>query len=436
MTSSEPHLRFRRRGSAVVICDNHLQMMIRPPSMVLNYEDAAAVVHGHAERVRSWLRSTEKVPLLRAAGRVLAEPVLADRDQPPFARSTRDGFACRAADLRAGRRLKVAGQLRAGQAWTGSEIRAGEAIEIMTGAAVPPGADSVVMIEHVSVAGGWITATPARELVPGENIVKPGAEARTGDVLVPVGRRIGATEVAAAAFSGNGTLAVFSKPRVAILSTGDELVDVGDVPLQHQIRNSNSYSLATQVTAAGGDPKIFPIAPDDPVATERAVGEGTECDLLLMSGGVSMGRFDFVEQALLALRAEFFFTGARIQPGKPIVFGKLPGTYFFGLPGNPVSTIVTFLLFGAPMLRAFAGESELGPHFGLARLSHEIQVKPGLTRFLPSQIESDLQGTRIRRIAWQGSGDLAAAAQANAFLVVPETADRLADGDIVSALML
>ncbi|HEX3940332.1 MAG TPA: gephyrin-like molybdotransferase Glp [Acidobacteriaceae bacterium] len=410
-------------------------MTIPSPSVVLSYEDAATVVSGHAERVRLWLRPTEKVPLLSAAGRVLAEPVLADRDQPPFARSTRDGFACRAAELRAGR-LKVAGQLRAGQAWTGGEIRTGEAIEIMTGAVVPPGADCVVMIEHVSVSECWISLAPARELVPGENVVNRGTEARAGDVLVPVGRRIGATEVAAAAFSGNATLAVFSKPRVAILATGDELVEVGDVPLQYQIRNSNSYSLATQATAAGADPRIFPIVPDDPVATERAVGEALQCDLLLMTGGVSMGKFDCVERALLARGADFFFTGARIQPGKPVVFGKLRGPYFFGLPGNPVSTIVTFLLFGAPMLRALAGESESGPHFGSARLSHEVQVRPGLTRFLPARVESDLRGARIRRIAWQGSGDLTAAAQANSFLVVPEASDRLADGDIVSALML
>jgi molybdopterin molybdotransferase len=415
-----------------------MRMSGESPTMVLSYDEAAAVVRREAElAVAGRHRAVERVPLRGAAGRVLAEAVVADRDQPPFDRSTRDGFACRARELQAGA-LRVAGQVRAGEAWAGDAMGRGEAVEIMTGAAVPPGADCVVMVEHVAVVDGRVSLAGARRmasgLASGENIVPAGAEARAGDIVIPAGRRLGVTEIAAAAACGAAVLPVFARPRVAILSTGDELVDVAEKLLAHQIRNSNSYSLAAQVGAAGGEPVIFPVVRDDRAQTEQAIREALSCGLVLLTGGVSMGKFDFVEQALMALGAEFFFTGARIQPGKPVVFGKLPGAYFFGLPGNPISTIVTFALFAAPLLRALGGESQGGPRFGMARLDEEVRVKPGLTRFLPALVNSDIRGARVRRIGWQGSGDLAAAAQANGFLVVPETTERMTAGEIVTVI--
>lgn len=407
------------------------------PAGVLGYEEAAAVVRQQAERLVTGAasRGVERVALAGAAGRVLAEAVIADRDQPPLARSTRDGYACRATDLAAGP-LRVMGQVRAGEAWTGGALGPGETIEIMTGAPVPEGADSVVMLEHVVPAAGHISMMGPRELVAGENIVPAGAEARAGDEVIPVGRRMGVAEMAAAASCGARELAVFRRPRAAILATGDELVEIGERPLAHQIRNSNSSSLAAQVAAAGGEPVVLPIVRDERAATVEAIRAASGCDLLLLTGGVSMGKFDFVEEALLAEGAQFFFTGARIQPGKPVVFGKLGQQYFFGLPGNPISTMVTFALFAAPLMRALGGERDAGPKFRLARLEEEVSVKPGLTRFLPARIESDVHGARVRRIPWQGSGDLAAAAQANGFLVVPETAERLAAAKIVAVLEL
>jgi molybdopterin molybdotransferase len=402
---------------------------------VLSYEEAAAAVRAQAAIARARARNPEPLPLLSAAGRVLAEPVVADRDQPPFPRSTRDGFACRAADLAHGP-LRVIGLLRAGEAWSGGPIAPGEAVEIMTGASLPAGADCVVMVEHVTAAAGHVTLTGPRELVPGENVVPPGAEARAGDVVVPAGRRIGIAQTAAAAACGAAEVHVFPRPRVAILSTGDELVDLAAQPLPHQIRNSNSFSLAVQVERAGGKPVIFPIVRDDVAETERAVAAAASCGLVLLTGGVSMGKFDCVEQALLSLHAEFFFTGARIQPGKPVVFGKLPGPYFFGLPGNPISTMVTFALFAAPLLAALAGETDAHPQFVLAHLDEPVAVKPGLTRFLPAHLERDVRGSRVRRLPWQGSGDLAAAARANAFLVVPASAASLPAGALASVLLL
>jgi molybdopterin molybdotransferase len=409
-------------------------MASAPATLVLGYEEAAALVDGHLRRVESQERAIERAPLLQAAGRVLAAPVLADRDQPPFPRSTRDGFACRASDLKGP--LRVVGQLRAGEAWKQGPIQPGEAVEIMTGAPVPPGADCVVMVEHVAAYDGQISLQSHRALASGENVVPAGAEARAGAVILPAGRRLGPSEIAAAAACGYPELCVRSRPRAAILATGDELVDVAEAPLAHQIRNSNSYSLAAQVIAAGAKPVLFPIVRDDRAATEASIEKASGCDLVLLTGGVSMGKFDFVEQALRAQGAEFFFTGARIQPGKPVVFGKLPSVYFFGLPGNPISTMVTFALFAAPLLRALGGEFGSGPRFVLARLEEEVQVRPGLTRFLPSHLAGDVHGARVRRIPWQGSGDFAAAAQANGFLIVPEDADRLAPGAVVSVLLL
>ncbi len=404
-------------------------------SMVLNYEEAAAVVRAHARRLSPRESAVEELPLLQGAGRLLATEVVADREYPPFPRSTRDGFACRAAELMAGK-LRIAGQLRAGEAWTRGAIGAGEAVEIMTGAAVPAGVDCVVMVEHVRVGSGQVGLAAARAISAGENIVPSGAEAHAGSVLVPRGTRMGAAEIAAAAACGYARVRVFPRPRVAILATGDELVGLGETPLAHQIRNSNSYSLAAQVAAAGGMPVIFPVVADEQEETEQAIGKAAGCDLVLLCGGVSMGKFDFVEQALEALGAEFFFTGARIQPGKPVVFGRLPTGYFFGLPGNPVSTMVTFALFAAPMVRALAGESETEPRFVSAQLASEIRVKPGLRRFLPGRLRSDGNGARVHPVAWQGSGDLAAAAQANCFVVVPETRDRLAAGEWATVLLL
>ena len=300
---------------------------------------------------------------------VLAEAVQADRDQPPFARSTRDGFACRAADLEGGAPVEVTGSLRAGDAAT-IEVNSGEAVEIMTGAPVPAGADCVVMVEHVERQADRLRLAPGRSIAPGENIVPMGAEARAGAVIVPAGTRLFPAQIAAAAACGAAHLSVFARPRVAIVATGDELVEVDQKPLPQQIRNSNSYSLAAQVVAAGAEPVRLPIARDERKHLEGIIHDGLESDLLLLSGGVSMGKYDLVEEVLLSLGAEFFFTGALIQPGKPVVFGKLGERYFFGLPGNPVSTMVTFSLFVEPLLGALCGDGGAPTAFRAGRFGH------------------------------------------------------------------
>ena len=304
----------------------------------------------------------------------------------------------------------------------------------MTGAPVPPGADSVAMVEHVRRDGD--TVALERTLAAGENVVPRGAEARAGATLLPPGTRLNAHGIAAAAACGAAHLLVWAKPRVAILSTGDELVGVEATPLPHQIRNSNTHSLAAQVRALGGEPYTLSPVADEPAALAASLRQAAaSCDLLLISGGVSMGKYDLVEPALLALGGRFHFTGARIQPGKPVVFGSLGQLPFFGLPGNPISTMVCFALFAAPILAALGGEQGYTPPFAQARLLAPVGNKPGLTRFLPASLASDIAGSRVEAIPWQGSGDLAGTARANCFLVVPPEAGDLPAGATVSVLL-
>jgi molybdopterin molybdotransferase len=412
------------------------------PNIVLGYPEAADAVLEHARGLSGSSPIRETVALLDSPDRVLAEPLEADRDQPPFPRATRDGFACRAADLDASQPLRIVGQLRPGQAWTGPAIEAGEAIEIMTGAPVPKGPDCVVMVEHATVEGGYVLPAVDRRWSPGENIVSRGAEARAGALLVGPGTRIQPPHIAIAAACGREQLSVFVRARVAILATGDELVSVGETPRPHQIRNSNSYSLAAQVLRVGGEPVILHPAPDRLSAIEESIRKALACDLILLSGGVSMGKYDFVEQALANLGAEFFFTGSHIQPGKPVVFGRMPVAdghrYFFGLPGNPVSTMVTFALFAAPLLRALSGQAaeSWGADFREAHLEAPVEGRPGLTRFLPARSTASIDGIRVSLRPWQGSGDIAAAGEANCFLVLPDSPKGLPAGAQVRVLHL
>jgi molybdopterin molybdotransferase len=398
--------------------------------MVVSYADAVRIVREHAALAPT--TQTQWAPLLESLGQVLAEPVRADRDQPPFPRSTRDGFACRAVDAASGHPLRVAGAIRAGESGGSLSVAEGQAIEIMTGAPVPAGADCVVMVEHVQEQDGSIRLLPGRSISAGENIVDQGAEARAGAVILPAGTRIGAAQVAAAAACGAAQVSVFRRPRVAIVATGDELVELEQPPLMQQIRNSNSYSLAAQLLAAGAEPLRLPIARDERGHLEGVIRSALDADLLLLSGGVSMGKYDLVEEVLRDLGAEFFFTGALIQPGKPVVFGRIGQLYFFGLPGNPVSTMVTFLLFVRPLLGALCGDREPGPRFVLARLARELRVKTGLTRFLPAVLSPEIT---VETVAWQGSGDLAATSRSNCFLMVPPESAHLAAGETVTVLL-
>jgi len=410
-------------------------------SAILSFEDARHLVEEHASRLRP--RGKELVELLDGAGQVLAEPVLADRNFPPFPRATRDGYAVRAADLaQLPARLQVVGESKAGAPDTGLRVETGQAVAIMTGAPGPPGADAVVMVEFTARTGSQVEIT--RAVQAGENIVAVGSEAKRGERLLAPGMRLDHAAIAVAASAGKSHLLVYSRPRVAVLSTGDEVVDIDVLPAPTQIRNSNSYSLAAQIQAAGGEPVLLPIAPDDPERLDELIGDGLEADLLLLTGGVSMGKYDLVEQALAEFQAEFFFTGAQIQPGRPVVFGRIPRgadekaaeqTYFLGLPGNPVSTMVTFELFARPILEALAGMTPRNLVFLHAKLKSEIKTKTGLKRFLPAVLSGEFEQAEVELVRWQGSGDIAATARANCYVVISPDREGIVAGEWVPVLM-
>jgi molybdopterin molybdotransferase len=370
----------------------------------------------------------ETVPLTEAAGRVLAEDVRADRDYPPLARSIRDGFAVRAADLPG--ELQVIGEVRAGEAGE-SVVGPGAAVEIMTGAPVPPGADAILMVEHAERTDNRIRT--ARRLQPGDFINPRGAEARAGQVLLHKGRRIDFAHVNLLAMVGRPEVEVYGRPRVAVVATGDEIVEAHQTPLPHQIRNSNAHSLFAQVRLAGGDPRILPVAGDAHESLRPILEEGLAADLLLLSGGVSAGKYDLVEPALAALGAEFYFDRVKIQPGQPLVFGRARSTFFFGLPGNPASTMVTFEIFARAALELLGGLESPSLAMPFARLTREFRHQPGLTRFLPAELSGD--GAEVTPLGWQGSSDVPSVARANAFVVADEERERWDLGDWIRVLL-
>jgi molybdopterin molybdotransferase len=427
-------------------------------SLVLTFEDARHAVEDHASKLHPG--GKESVGLLAAAGRVLAESIVADRDIPPFPRSTRDGYAVHSADLaQLPATLPVIGEIKAGA--PGREVPAkidrGQAVSVMTGAPVPTGADAVVMVEYTTQQGELVEIT--RSAAPGENIVAQGAEAKHSGLLLDRGTRLNETAIALAASVGKSHLEVFTRPNVAVLTTGDEIVDIDSTPGATQIRNSNSYSLAVQIQQAGGEPVLLAVAPDEPRQLRERVEQGLQSDLLLMTGGVSMGRYDLVEQVLSEMEAEFFFTGAKIQPGRPVVFGQVPcgagapfdklragpagagapvpraRKYFFGLPGNPISTMVTFELFARPILDALSGMSPRKLVFLHARSKSPLQVKTGLKRFLPAILSGEFENSEVELIPWQGSGDIAATARAHCYVVVPPDRESIPAGEWVPVML-
>jgi molybdopterin molybdotransferase len=374
------------------------------------------------------LNEAESISVAEADSRVLAEPITADRDYPPFPRSARDGFAIRSTDVPGD--LRVIGEVRAGEEFSGL-VGPGEAVEIMTGAPLPEGADAVVMIEHVKRSGVHISIERAQ--AAGDNYTPRGSESRQDAAVLEPGARLGYAEVAASVMVGRQCVSVYRRPRVAILPTGDEIVEAGEQPREFQIRNSNAWSLAVQVRCAGGIPEILPIARDNYESTHAAIERGLQSDLLLLSGGVSAGKYDIVERVLADFGAKFFFDRVLIQPGQPLVFGSARGKFFFGLPGNPASTMVTFELFARAAIEKLSGASSTPLPLLRAKLTRDFHHKPGLTRFLPAHLSGD--GATVTPAPWQGSGDIASLARANAFLVAEPDRESWAAGDDIRVLL-
>jgi molybdopterin molybdotransferase len=398
---------------------------------MLSYEQARQKVIEQVGK-NAGPRATEGVSVWDALGRVLTQEVKTDREYPPFDRSTRDGYAVRAGEITAGGTLRCAGEIKAGDVVT-EVLASGACVQIMTGAAVPAGADAVVMIEHTQRDGDVVRFERAARA--GQNIVPRGSEATSGETLLASGTRLGYAELALAAQVGAVKLQCAAKPRVAILSTGDEVVLVDDSPGPFQIRNSNSVSLAAQVRIAGGEPVLLGNAADRAEDLGEKIERGLKEDALVLSGGVSMGKYDLVETVLKAMGAEFFFDAVAIRPGKPTVFATCQGKPTFGLPGNPVSTMVTFELFVTPAIDLLSGASARTLPLVKAKLGEEMHEKPGLAHFLPARVEWSGPAAIVKPLKWQGSGDVGALARANCFLVVPADKELIAVGEDVAVIL-
>jgi molybdenum cofactor synthesis domain-containing protein len=383
----------------------------------------------------------ERVSLADAVGRVLAEDVFADSDLPPFDRAQMDGYAVRSEDLQETPvRLRVVGESAAGRGWRG-ELGQGEAVRIMTGAPLPLGADSVQQVELTRETDDGDFVLIERETAPGQFYVTQASEIRAGQRVVEAGEEITAARVAALASFGYAEVSVGRRPRVAVLATGTELVPVGERPGADQIRDSNSYSLAAYARLAGAEVERLPFAGDDAELLQREINDAAErADLLVLSGGVSMGRYDFTKAALRALGAEIFFERVALRPGKPTVFARLPGhrrTLVFGLPGNPVSVTVTFNLFARTALGVMQGSKSPALKEDRAVLSRPARGAAERTSYLPAALSTDGAGQLLAEpLKWGGSSDFVAFARATALVILPAGVGTIERGSVVRVVRL
>lgn len=398
---------------------------------MLTFEEARRKVIEQVGKMRG-PRASTTVSVWDALGLVLAQEVKTDREYPPFNRSTRDGYAVRSKEVKPETQLKCVGEIKAGDT-VAEALTPGTCVQIMTGAAVPSGADAVVMIEYTQREGELVRFERAAQA--GQNIVPRGSEAPAGQTMLMPGMRLGFAELAMAAQVGVTQLQCANQPRVAVLSTGDEVVLMDQHPGPFQIRNSNSVSLAAQVRIAGGEPVVLGNAADRVEDLGEKIERGLREDALVLTGGVSMGKYDLVESVLKALGAEFFFDAVAIRPGKPAVFAICQGKPVFGLPGNPVSTMVTFQLFVIPAIDLLSGAEARPLPLVEARLGGALNERPGLTHFLPACIKWHGAEPLVSALKWQGSGDIAALVGANCFLVVPADREKIASGEQVYVLL-
>lgn len=381
----------------------------------------------------------EQVALENALGRILAQDIVADSDLPPFDRSQMDGYAVRANDVQAiPARLKIAGESAAGRGWH-QEMRAGEAVRIMTGAPVPKGADSVQQVELTRQVDGDAEVEILETVSVGRSVVKRGAEIKAGEKVLPAGEEIHAGTVALLASFGYAEVEVGRRPRVAVLATGSELVAVSDKPGQDQIRDSNNFSIGAYAELAGAVVERLPLAGDNTALLKRQISEAAErSDIVVTSGGVSVGLYDFTKTALKELNANVFFERVALRPGKPTVFAQLPGgALIFGLPGNPVSVSVTFNLFTRAAILRMQGAQQTELRSATAILGKSVKGAKGRDSYLPSLIDTNDDAQLVATpLKWGGSSDFVAFARATALIVVPQDAGTLETGTKVRILIL
>lgn len=405
---------------------------------MISVEEAREAVLARIDRLEA-----EQVDILSSLGRVLSEDISSDIDIAPFDNSAMDGFAVRVADLvGAGEDtpivLDVVEHVAAG-AFPQLALEDGQATRIMTGAPVPQGADAVVMIERTEPvtggggAGGTVAIKTTASL--GENIRKRGEDVRKGDVVLEAGEVVSAAAVGLMAAMGRATVGVYRRPRVAIVATGDELVAIDEYPGPGKIRNSNSYSLAAQVLAAGAEPHILPVARDNEADTRAILSRAPEFDLMVTTGGVSMGDFDVVKDVLTDIGTMDFWKVA-MRPGAPQTYGTIGDTPFFGLPGNPTSTMVGFELFVRPALRKMAGFSAIDRPRVEAVLAHDVKKKSDRRYFLRARLSKTDDGYSVALSGSQSSAMLTSMHRANCLASVPEGVSFAEKGTVITCIRL
>ena len=381
----------------------------------------------------------ERVMIETAFGRVLAEDILADSDLPPFDRAQMDGYAVRADDVKeTPARLRIVGESAAGKGWH-HQLEEGQAVRIMTGAPVPAGADSVQQVELTTELKDGTIVELLETVETGKSIVKRGAEIKAGEVVLRAGTTINAAMMAVLAAFGYAEVPVFRRPHVAVLATGSELVAVDQKPGQDQIRDSNNYSITSYAELAGAIVTRLPPTGDETALLKKQIAEAAgRCDVIVTSGGVSMGVYDVTKAALKELDAEIFFERVALRPGKPTVFARLPnGTLVFGLPGNPVSVSVTFNLFARTALLAMQGTTEPALKRETAVLARSVKGTVDRESYLPAQLTTNDDAELVAfPLKWGGSSDFVSFALTTALVIVPANAKAIEAGSLVTVVRL
>jgi molybdopterin molybdotransferase len=380
----------------------------------------------------------ESAALSDSLGRILAEDILADTDLPPFDRAQMDGYAVRAADVsNTPARLRIVGESAAGSGWH-HEMKAGEAVRIMTGAPVPAGADAVQQVELTREPDGGGFVEILESVEAGRSIVRRASEIKAGETVLRAGEDINAAMIATLASFGCAEVKVGRRPRVAVMATGSELVDVDQKPGRDQIRDSNNYTIAAYAALAGATVKRLPLAVDDTEELKKQIAAAAaQSDVLVTSGGVSMGVYDFTKAALKELGAEIYFERVALRPGKPTVFARLGNTLVFGLPGNPVSVAVTFNLFARTALRVMQGAHQPTLTEENAVLARDVKGSIERESYLPAMLRTDERGTLLAEpLKWGGSSDFVAFARATALINVPAGVKTIEAGKQVTIVRL
>ena len=381
----------------------------------------------------------EKISILDALGRVLGEDIVAERDNPPWDNSAMDGFAVRWDDIKQEHAIQrtvtltVIEDVAAGK-MPSKSVGAGQAIRIMTGAPLPKGADTVLKVEDTEHTADSVRVFKPEQ--PGANIRPQGEDVKKGECIISKGTQIRPGEAGMLAILAKSFIFVYQRPRVAILSTGDELADLDERFSEEKIINSNSYGIAAAVQEAGGIPLLLGIARDTPAALKEKISQGLTADILVLSGGVSMGDYDFTKTVFHELGADMNFWKLAIRPGQPLAFGKIQGKLSFGLPGNPVSSMVTFEQLVRPAMLKMSGHRSYGRPVVQAIFQEKFSKRTDRRHFLRGVLTQEEGVFMVRTTGAQGSGILTSMVKANCLIDIPVEVERVNQGDLVSVQLL